>query len=119
MNSGKSSLMNMLTQQETSIVDSTPGTTTDTKIALQEIHGLGPVKLFDTAGYDETGALGLKKRAKVLADLKECDLILLVIDPDTSDFAPENEILANARELDKPILVIYNLFRPSAEQRIP
>ncbi|MEN6576830.1 MAG: GTPase [Phycisphaerales bacterium] len=118
MNSGKSSIMNMLTQQQTSLVDPTPGTTADTKIALQEIHGMGPVKLFDTAGLDEASGLGLKKRAKVLADLKECDLILLVIDPDTQDFATENEILANARELDKQILVLYNLFRPSAGQRI-
>jgi [FeFe] hydrogenase H-cluster maturation GTPase HydF len=118
MNSGKSSIMNMLTQQETSIVDPTPGTTTDTKIALQEIHGLGPVKLFDTAGLDEAGGLGLKKRAKVLADLKECDLVLLVIDPDTQDFATENEVLATARELDKQILVIYNLFTPQSETRI-
>ncbi|MEN6424053.1 MAG: GTPase [Phycisphaerales bacterium] len=118
MNSGKSSIMNMLTQQQTSLVDPTPGTTADTKIALQEIHGMGPVKLFDTAGLDEASGLGLKKRAKVLVDLKECDLILLVIDPDTQDFTTENEILANARELDKQILVLYNLFRPSAGQRI-
>jgi [FeFe] hydrogenase H-cluster maturation GTPase HydF len=119
MNCGKSSLMNLLTQQSTSIVDPTPGTTADTKIALQEIHGLGPVKLFDTAGLDETGELGSKKRAKGMADLKECDLALLVIDPDTQDFATESEILAQARGLDKQILVIYNLFRPSSGQRIP
>ncbi len=119
MNSGKSSMMNLLTQQQTSLVDSTPGTTADTKIALQEIHGIGPVKLFDTAGFDEASGLGLKKRAKVLADLKECDLVLLVIDPSTKDFTAENEILANAREFDKQILVLYNLFSPSAEQRIP
>jgi [FeFe] hydrogenase H-cluster maturation GTPase HydF len=118
MNSGKSSIMNLLTQQQTSIVDPTPGTTADTKIALQEIHGMGPVKLFDTAGLDEASGLGLKKRAKVLADLKECDLVLLVIDPDTRDFATENEILANARELDKQILVLFNLFGPLAGQRI-
>lgn len=80
---------------------------------------MGPVKLFDTAGLDEAGGLGQKKRAKVLADLKECDLVLLVIDPDTRHFAAENEILAGARELDKQILVLYNLFSPSAEQRIP
>ena len=54
MNSGKSSLMNLITQQETSIVDSTAGTTADTKTALFEFHGLGPVRLFDTAGIDET-----------------------------------------------------------------
>lgn len=118
MNSGKSSVMNLLTQQETSIVDATPGTTADTKIALQEIHGMGPVKLFDTAGLDEASGLGLKKRAKVMADLKECDLVLLVIDPSTRDFATESEVLAGARELDKQILVIFNLFRPGDEERI-
>jgi [FeFe] hydrogenase H-cluster maturation GTPase HydF len=119
MNCGKSSIMNMLTQQETSIVDPMPGTTADTKIALQEIHGMGPVKLFDTAGLDEAGDLGSKKRAKGMADLKECDLVLLVIDPDTQGFETESGILRQARELDKQILVIYNLFQPSSEQRIP
>jgi [FeFe] hydrogenase H-cluster maturation GTPase HydF len=119
MNCGKSSIMNMLTQQQTSIVDPTPGTTADTKIALQEIHGMGPVKLFDTAGLDEAGDLGLKKRAKVLADLKECDLVLLVIDPDTGSFETESRILEQARELDKQILVIYNLFKAASGQRIP
>ncbi len=118
MNSGKSSVMNLLTQQATSIVDATPGTTADTKIALQEIHGMGPVKLFDTAGLDEASGLGEKKRAKVLADLKECDLVLLVIDPETEEFATEREVLATARELDKQILVIYNLFTPAGKGRI-
>jgi [FeFe] hydrogenase H-cluster maturation GTPase HydF len=119
MNSGKSSIMNMLTQQETSIVDPTPGTTADTKITLQEIHGLGPVKLFDTAGLDEISDLGAKKRAKVLADLKECDLVLLVIDPDTTRFETEREILEKARALDKQVLIIHNLFQPAGAQRIP
>jgi [FeFe] hydrogenase H-cluster maturation GTPase HydF len=119
MNCGKSSLMNLLTQQETSIVDPTPGTTADTKIALLEIHGLGPVKLFDTAGLDETERLGRKKRAKVLADLKQCDLVLLVINPGTQEFATESEILTTARGLDKQILVIYNLFEPASGQQIP
>jgi [FeFe] hydrogenase H-cluster maturation GTPase HydF len=118
MNSGKSSVMNLLTQQATSIVDATPGTTADTKIALQEVHGMGPVKLFDTAGLDEATGLGEKKRAKVLADLKECDLVLLVIDPDTDAFTTENDVLEKARELDKQILVIYNLFKHSGAERI-
>ena len=110
MNSGKSSLMNLLTQQETSITDSTPGTTADVKVALQEIHGMGPVKFFDTAGLDEGSLLGAKKREKVMNVLKECDLVLLVIDPSTDEFESENIILEEARELDKQILIIYNLF---------
>jgi len=116
MNSGKSSLMNLLTQQETSITDSTPGTTADVKVALQEIHGLGPVKFFDTAGLDEESLLGAKKREKVMQVLKECDLILLVIDPSTKIFEAENIILNEARELDKQALIIYNLFEKNDEQ---
>jgi [FeFe] hydrogenase H-cluster maturation GTPase HydF len=118
MNAGKSCIMNLLTQQATSIVDATPGTTADTKIALQEIHGLGPVKLFDTAGIDEATELGGKKRAKVLADLKECDLVLLVINPATAPFAAEQTLIEEAREHDKQLLVIYNLFAPDDAARI-
>jgi len=110
MNAGKSCIMNLLTQQETSIVDNTPGTTADTKITLQEIHGLGPVKLFDTAGLDEINELGNKKRKKVLSTLKECDLILLVIDSRSDDLETEKDIIEQARKLDKQIVVIYNTF---------
>ena len=116
MNSGKSSLMNLLTQQETSIVDSTPGTTTDTKIALAEIHGLGPVKIIDTAGFDETELLGEKKRKKSIAALKECDLVLLVIDPSTDDFETENLIINEARNLEKQLITVFNLFK--ADDRV-
>jgi [FeFe] hydrogenase H-cluster maturation GTPase HydF len=118
MNSGKSSIMNLLTQQETSIVDPTPGTTADTKIALQEIHGMGPVKIFDTAGADEGKRLGEKKKKKIFANLKECDLALIVFDPSTEDFSVENEIINNARDLDKQILILYNIFNEADERRI-
>lgn len=110
MNAGKSSIINLLTQQETSIVDKKAGTTADAKITLQEIHGLGPVKLFDTAGINESDILGEKKRKKVISTLKECDLILLVIDPSTKQFASENEIIKYTREHDKQLLIIFNIF---------
>ena len=44
------------------ITDSTPGTTADTVTTIMEIHGLGPVKILDTAGVDEDSALGKKKK---------------------------------------------------------
>ncbi|CAG9463417.1 unnamed protein product [Pedinophyceae sp. YPF-701] len=80
MNAGKSTLMNRITRQETSIVDATPGTTADTKISLMELHDVGPTKLFDTAGIDEAGMLGDKKRAKTMSSLKESDLAVIVVD---------------------------------------
>jgi [FeFe] hydrogenase H-cluster maturation GTPase HydF len=118
MNSGKSTLMNLLTQQETSITDSTPGTTADTKVAMQELHGLGPVKLFDTAGLDELSGLGVKKRNKVLNVLKECDLVLLIINPASKDFSTEKEILGLSRELNKQLLLVYNIFNENDVNKI-
>jgi len=81
MNAGKSTCLNALTQQATSIVDATPGTTADVKAALLELHGLGPVKLLDTAGIDDVGALGEKKKERTYRALKEIDVALVVIDP--------------------------------------
>jgi [FeFe] hydrogenase H-cluster maturation GTPase HydF len=119
MNSGKSSLMNLITQQETSIVDATPGTTADTKITLMELHGLGPVKLLDTAGFDESDLLGEKKRKKVITALKECDLVLLMIDPSATDFPTEKLIIEATLSLEKQLLVVYNLFNQEDQNRIP
>jgi [FeFe] hydrogenase H-cluster maturation GTPase HydF len=119
MNAGKSSVMNLITQQAASIVDPTPGTTSDTKTMLHEIHGIGPVRIFDTAGTNERNELGEKKRKKVFNDLKECDLVLLIIDPSINDVGPEEEILASARELDKQILIVYNFFHEEDRRLIP
>ena len=118
MNSGKSSLMNLIAQQEASIVDPTPGTTSDTKIAMIEIHGLGPVKLMDTAGFDEMNELGNKKRNKSLAALKECDLILLVIDPATINFETEKQIIKESQKLDKQVIIVYNIFDENGREQI-
>jgi len=79
MNAGKSSLMNRLARAEVSIVDSTPGTTADNKVSLMELHAAGPVKIFDTAGVDEDGELGGKKRRKAMATVKECDVAAVVV----------------------------------------
>lgn len=116
VNSGKSTLMNLLTQQETSIVDNTPGTTADVKVALMEIHGIGPVKLFDTAGTDETGVLGDKKKDKTYAALKRSDIVLLVVNENNQaykndDYASEKEILSLAASRNKEVFIIYNKFK--------
>lgn len=59
MNAGKSSLINALTGQQVSVVAQHPGTTTDPVKKIIEILGIGPVTLIDTAGLDDTSALGL------------------------------------------------------------
>lgn len=56
-NSGKSSLINALTNQEVSIVADVAGTTTDPVYKPMEIHPLGACVLIDTAGFDDTSEL--------------------------------------------------------------
>lgn len=119
MNAGKSSVMNLLTQQNASLVDATPGTTADTKISLLEIHGIGPVKIFDTAGLDEQGELGSKKKKKAFSDLKKCDLVLVVIDPLNCSFEVEKQLIERARSAGKQILIIRNVFSEDRKIEVP
>jgi len=113
MNAGKSTLMNLITGQETSIVDDTPGTTADVKVSLMEIHDFGPVKLFDTAGLDETNVLGRKKQEKTLIALKESDLIILMLPSHigaADDLLVERRVLRLAEEYGKQLFVFVNVF---------
>ena len=111
-NVGKSTLFNAITgQKNKAIVDSKAGTTADNVISLMEIHGLGKVKLIDTAGIDEEGELGNKKREKTKQAIAESDLILFVIknnEKELNDY--EKNILNFIKEKNIYILIIYNKF---------
>ena len=78
-NNGKSSLINMLANQDVAIVSDFAGTTTDPVKKSIEIIGFGPVVLVDTAGVDDVGALGAKRVDKTLATVKQVDLAILVL----------------------------------------
>jgi len=113
INAGKSTLMNVLTQQQTSIVDPTPGTTADIKAAVMEIHSLGPVKILDTAGLDEGNVLGAKKRDKTLSALEQVDIAVLVVDPvqtlQSGDLTIEEQVANTSRRLGQSLVMLCNL----------
>jgi [FeFe] hydrogenase H-cluster maturation GTPase HydF len=115
MNAGKSSLLNLVTQSETSIVDETPGTTADTKVSFAEIHGIGPVKFFDTPGINEKGELGEKKRRKAFQYLDESNLVLLVVNPEDKEYDAEKEIIEKVSRSDTQLIIIFNLFTTEAD----
>lgn len=110
MNAGKSLLMNHITQHETSIVDNTPGTTADVKVAIMELHELGPVKMFDTPGTDEGGELGDKKRDKTYFTLSQCDLSVVVMHPFEGLSPYDAELIQEAQNLGKRVIFLYNVF---------
>ena len=78
-NSGKSSLVNMLTGQSVSIVSSTPGSTTDPVRKSMEISGIGPVVIIDTAGIDDVGALGRQRVEKTVEVVRQVDLAFVAM----------------------------------------
>ena len=78
-NSGKSTLVNMLTGQNVSIVSEVAGTTTDPVAKTIELNGVGPCVIIDTAGYDDTTVLGGMRVSKTKEVLRRCDIALFVI----------------------------------------
>lgn len=70
-NSGKSSLINALTGQDTALVSDTPGTTTDPVAKAMEIHGIGPCLFIDTPGFDDEGELGRMRIERTMESGRE------------------------------------------------
>lgn len=112
-NAGKSSLLNKLSAQESSIVTSLPGTTRDVIREKIQIEGL-ILKVVDTAGLritnDEIEKEGIKR---TLAEIVKADLILWVVDHETTSigdlkFWKEQQIFFNDFFIDKRIIIIRN-----------
>ena len=78
MNVGKSSLINALTGQSVSVVAEQPGTTTDPVKKIIEVLGVGPVVIVDTAGVDDSSALGAQRVERTREALDQVDLAILV-----------------------------------------
>ena len=106
-NSGKSSLLNAITRQQTSIVAAEKGTTTDPVNKPMEWMPLGPVLITDTAGIDDVGDLGNKRIAKTLKAFDRTDIGLLVISENNWD-ETEDKIIRDLKARESGILVIYN-----------
>ncbi len=85
-NVGKSSILNVLVNQDISIVSETAGTTTDPVEKSMELLPFGPVVFVDTAGIDDTGALGLKRVEKTKKVIDRVDLAIIVLDKEFDEF---------------------------------
>lgn len=90
-NSGKSSLLNMLTAQQVSVVSHFPGTTTDVVMKNLELPGIGASVLVDTAGYDDEGDLGALRVKQTVAAARRVDLALIVVAGPSDEAVMEKE----------------------------
>jgi [FeFe] hydrogenase H-cluster maturation GTPase HydF len=106
-NVGKSSLLNAITRQNVSIVSDVAGTTTDPVEKPMEFLPLGPVLFIDTAGIDDSGALGELRIHKTRQILDRTDLGVVISEAGTwGDF--EEQLVAELRARNVPVVVVFN-----------
>lgn len=104
-NSGKSSLINALTGQETAVVSDIAGTTTDPVYKAMEIAGIGACVFIDTAGFDDEGELGELRVKQTMRVVERTDIALIVC----TDGNITDELRWNERLKEKNVPVIWVL----------
>ncbi|MDD5245937.1 MAG: [FeFe] hydrogenase H-cluster maturation GTPase HydF [Candidatus Omnitrophica bacterium] len=107
-NTGKSSLINALCNQDVAIVSSVAGTTTDPVYKAMEILPIGPCMIIDTAGIDDTGLLGEERVKRTQKVLRKTDVGVIVVDPGQKIDDFELELVENFRSKKLPFIFAIN-----------
>lgn len=103
-NAGKSTLLNLLTDQESSLVSSVSGTTTDPVYKAMELPNIGPAIFIDTAGFNDNSSLGIQRERKTLEVIEKIDIGFIVI----RDNNLKEEYIQKLKEKNKPLIAIFN-----------
>ncbi|MBR5074048.1 MAG: [Bacteroidales bacterium] len=106
-NAGKSSLVNLLTGQNVSIVSDVAGTTTDPVRKRMEIKGVGPCNIIDTAGVDDSGDVGALRSSRSLNEAVGADLALLLF-TGNSFLDYERNLAALLKDNGIPFIIVHN-----------
>ena len=107
-NAGKSTLINMLTDQPVSLVSEVAGTTTDPVSKSMEILPLGPVVITDTAGIDDTTELGTLRMEKTEEVVKKINLAVYVLRTDEEPTDDDMHWLGLLKQNNVPIALFIN-----------
>ncbi len=107
-NAGKSTLLNVLLQEERAIVSEIPGTTRDTIEEVLHIEGI-PFRLVDTAGIreaqDQIEAIGVQRTHD---KIKQSSILLYVLDITEMSPADVQKDLEKLRHDDLEIILVLN-----------
>ena len=105
-NSGKSSLINALTGQDTALVSDIPGTTTDPVSKAMELNGIGPCVIIDTPGFDDEGTLGEMRIERTLKAIERTDIALLLCEE--TNLQVEAAWMQQLKAKNIPVILILN-----------
>ena len=105
-NSGKSSLINALTGQDTALVSNIPGTTTDPVSKAIELHGIGPCVIIDTPGFDDEGTLGEMRIERTLKAIERTDIALLLCEGENLE--DEKIWMQQLKAKNIPVILVLN-----------
>lgn len=107
-NSGKSSIVNAITNQQLAIVSDTKGTTTDPVYKAMELLPLGAVTIIDTAGIDDISELGSLRVQKTNQVINKTDIAVLVTEAFRSLLPCELELIRTFKDKHIPYCIAYN-----------
>ena len=117
-NAGKSSIFNLLLNQEISLVSDVPGTTTDPVYKSMELIGYGPVRIIDTAGLDDVGSLGRMRVEKTEEILQKTDLAIYVLNAEKIDKEEKKEAKLFFQRFRIPYVFVWNKLDQLKEEEI-
>ncbi|WP_149702501.1 ribosome biogenesis GTPase Der [Campylobacter concisus] len=106
-NVGKSSLFNRLAGRRIAITSDVSGTTRDTNKAKIEIEGKECI-LIDSGGLDDSSELFKNVKAKTLAEAKNSDVILYMVDGKMMPDDEDRTIFYELSKLNLPIALVIN-----------
>lgn len=107
INAGKSSVVNLLSGQNTAIISAERGTTTDVVEKAMELRPLGPVLLLDSAGTDDNTPLGALRIERTHQAMQKADVLVIVTSPGVWG-EPEQKLFDRAKDLKLPVLIAVN-----------
>ena len=109
-NSGKSSIINTITNQNIAIVSSIAGTTTDPVKKAIEINTIGACVIIDTAGFDDEGELGILRIEKTKKIMESIDIAILIFDASekNDDYLLELKWKNKLKALEIPVIAVIN-----------
>lgn len=106
-NVGKSTIFNLITGQDISIISNIKGTTTDVVEKTLELSTLGPVVIFDTAGLDDESILGEERRNKTHKVFERCDIACIIVE-DNLWSEPEDQLVDSLNKNKIPFILVLN-----------